>query len=288
MEMTSQPQSPPLPSNLSRVLDPRVPSNLLILIFSVVVTLGAGGYQLASEQSLLDSVIFGLGAGVFTFLAWSIGREIDPDHNLTAYVAAVLAVLAIFNRGLPDLLATFSFIPLLRVVNRTTGLPPRLTDALALVVLAGLTTAVTGYWMIGIAISLAFLFDALLPQPNRPDSPGYALAAIFTTLGAALLFDPAPETVRIDTPLNAALILMALGYLIVVIRDKDRLRSVGDWTGTPLNHQRVRAGQLLAVGTVVAVLLWGGMHGLIALTPVWAALAGIIARRVVQFVRPAP
>ena len=272
----------PIPSNLWRVLDPRVLSNRLIMLFAAAVTIGMGVYRLANGSSPTDAAIQAVGTGVFTVLAWALGRELDPDHNLPAYVAAVLGVLAVLLLGMPNLLLTGAVVAMLRMVNRTTGLPARVTDSLALVVLVGVIVARDGFWVIGPVVAAAFLLNALLPQPDRPNGYFFALLTLLVTGAAVALFPASEWTLRFDAPLGGSIAMAALVYLVIVLRDPTRLQSVGDWTGRPLNHPRVQAAQLLALVAALAVLLWDYVFGLMALSPLWAAIVGVILRRIVQ------
>lgn len=272
----------PIPSHLWRTLDPRVLSNRLIILFAAAVTIGIGAYRLANGSSLTDTAIQAVGTGIFAVLAWALGRELDPDHNLPAYVGAILGVLGVLVLGMPNLLLTGAVVAMLRLVNRTTGLPARMTDSAALIVLVALVVARDGFWVIGPVVATAFLLNALLPQPDRPNGFYFALLTLLVTGAAAALFPASAWTLRFDAPLGGSITMAALLYLVIVLRDPPRLRSVGDWTGRPLNHARVQAAQLLALVAALAVLLGDYVFGLMAVSPLWAAIIGVIMRRVVQ------
>jgi hypothetical protein len=272
----------PIPSNLWRVLDPRVLSNRLIMLFAAAATIGIGIYRLANGANPRDAVIQAVGVGVFAVLAWALGRELDPDHNLPAYTAAVLGVLAVLILGMPNLLLTGAVIAMLRLVNRTTGLPARVSDSLVLIALVGVVVARDGFWVIGAVVAVAFLLNALLIQPDRPNSFYFALLTLLVTVAAAVLFPTSEWTLRFDSTLGGSIAIAALAYLVIVLRDPIKLQSVGDWTGRPLSHQRVQAAQLLALAAALAVLLWDYTFGLMAVSPLWAAIVGVIVRRAVQ------
>jgi hypothetical protein len=135
-------------------------------------------------------------------------------------------------------------------------------------------------------MAAAFLLNALLAQPDRPGGYVFAALTLLVTVAAAAVFPPAEWTLRIDPALGAGVMMVGLAYLAVVLRDPPQLKSVGDWTDEPLNRNRVLAGQLLALVAALAILLWDHRLGLVALSPLWAAMIGVIARRAVQIVRP--
>lgn len=281
-ESQTQKAALPIPSNLWRALDPRVLSNRLIMLFAAAVAIGMFLYRLAHGMNPTDSAVQAAGTGLFALLAWALGRELDPDHNLPAYAAAVLGVLAGLALGMPNLPLTIAVIALLRLVNRTSGLPARVSDSLGLIALVALVVARDGFWVIGPVLAVAFLLNAMLPRPDRPNGFYFALLTLLVTGVTSVLF-PSPEwTLRFDASLGGSIAIAALAYLVIVLRDPTHLQAVGDWTGTPLNHPRVQAAQLLALVAALAVLLWDYAFGLMALSPLWAAIAGVIVRRGVQ------
>ncbi|MCJ7725459.1 MAG: hypothetical protein MUP76_03615, partial [Acidimicrobiia bacterium] len=78
-------------SGIGRPIDPRYPSNRFILIVAPLAGLAWRVWKLASEGDWSPAVGRALVAGMATFLAWAIARELDPDRPWTAGVAAVLA-----------------------------------------------------------------------------------------------------------------------------------------------------------------------------------------------------
>lgn len=278
-------QSPPVPSGLSRTLDPRVPSNRNILILAVLAGILVALHRLAAGLPLVDVALQSTAAGIMTTLTWAIGRELDPDYNLSAYIAALLMVIALLAGLVSHILLTLLMVASLRVVNRTTGLPVRLTDALALSALSALIIWLDGFWMAGILLSAAFALDALLPRPNMPHSLIYSALALTTAVAVTALIDVPIWNRVISEPTGVATILVSLLYVMVVLRAAPQLTSTGDYDGQPLVYRRVLAGQLLALVAVMVFELRAGMTGVLVLLPVWAALVGVVIRRGVQLIR---
>jgi hypothetical protein len=262
-----------------------VPSNRFILILAAAAAISLGVFRLAAGALLPEMVIHAVGAGVFTTLGWAAGREIDPDHNLSAAVAAVLTIAALFVWPIPNLLLAGGLMAALRMVTRSTGLPLRLTDSLALVALAAISIVLDGFWMLGVVMALAFLFNGLLPKPDRPNSLIFALVTLGVTFIVGLLVEIPVWNRELDPGFGAITVLTGLMYLAVILRDPPTLQSVGDYDGQPLLRRRVLAAQLLALAAVMALELRAGMVGVVALVPVWAAIAGVVVRWIVQFIR---
>jgi hypothetical protein len=85
------------------------------------------------------------------FLAWVLCRELDPDHDLSAFVAVGLALGGLFLWGLTRLVVLLWLILILRVVNRTMGLPAGILDSLAVLGL-GIWLSFGGNWGYGVKI----------------------------------------------------------------------------------------------------------------------------------------
>jgi hypothetical protein len=259
-------------SAVPRAIDPRHPTNVAIFLLALVV--GAGGtlaHYLAGS-SWLESLLWGAGAGVAVVIAWALGRELDPDHDLSAFVAAGLALLGLFFFDLPGFLGLVWTVVLLRVVNRTPGLPARLIDSLGLLGL-GSWMAWQGSWALGIFTALGFALDARLPSPQKRQLrfAGLALLAAFVSLG---LGSGLPAEEPGPWPLWAAALGTSALFVLVVVRSR-RVHSLGDATGEPLHPRRVQAAQSLGLLVGLQAVWWGGVEGLAAWHPLWAALLGV-------------
>lgn len=113
-----------------RPIDPSYPTNRAIAALTMAVIVGGIVLQLIVGEGLTQGVSWGISAGLTVFLAWALGRELDPDHDLSAFVAAGLALIGLLLFDLPSLMALLWMLFFLRMVNRTTGLPARILDSL--------------------------------------------------------------------------------------------------------------------------------------------------------------
>ncbi len=258
-------------TSIGRTIDPHYPTNRAIAILTLVIAAGAALWQRLSGEPWLASATWGLQAGLTVFLAWALCRELDPDHPLGAFVAAALALPALYLWGLPHLGVTFWLLMMSRVVNRTVGLPAGLLDALGLL---GLSTWLSwqGNWGYGIITALAFLLDALLPRPTRRHLflalPTTIATVVAAFLGTASATSGAPS-------LTGGLVALALSliFLPVVLASRS-IESVGDHTGQALIPVRVQAAQVLALLIGIETALLSGPSAIPQLTPLWAATLG--------------
>ena len=272
---------------LGRPIDPRYPTNLAIALLAPVVAIGGTIWRLISGLPLLESALWGFGAGLTLFLTWALGRELDPDHDLSAFVGAGLALIALLLFDLPSLLLVFWLLLVLRIVNRTTGLPARPLDSLAILGLGAWLTW-QGHWLVGLVTAVAFLLDGLLSPRHRTHLFLSGLAFL-ATVGLTIVQG---DLARVSGPTMPVIVssLVVAGLFLVVIVTSREIRAVGDAAegaaGEPLNPARVRAAQVLALLTALMSAWWAGASGMVALLPLWAAMAGLGLYRIAAILRP--
>jgi hypothetical protein len=269
---------------LGRVpIDPSYPTNLAIAALTLVVAIAGAILRLLSGAALLECVQWGIGAGLVLFLTWALGRELDPDHDLSAFVGTGLVVIALLIFESPSLLVIFWLLLILRIVNRTVGLPAKPLDSLGVLGL-GAWMAWQGYWMVGLATAVGFLLDGLLSPPLRHHLLVSGLAFVATLVLSIFHGDIAMESGATSAVVIAAVVMA--GLFLVVIATSGESQAVGDATGKPLNPRRVQAAQVLALLTALLFAWWAGASGMVALLPLWAAMAGVgLYRLATPFIR---
>ena len=206
------------------------------------------------------------------FLTWALGRELDPNHDLSAFVGAGLVPIALLLVDTPSLLTMLWLLLVLRIVNRTVGLPAKPLDSLAVLGLGAWLTW-QGIWIAGLITAVAFLLDGLLSPPLRIHLLASGLALASTVILSIFQGDIAQE----NGPTLVVVIASAVmaGLFLIVIATTRELKAVGDATGQMLNPRRVQAAQVLALLTALLLAWWAGASGLITLLPLWAAMIGV-------------
>jgi hypothetical protein len=223
-------------------------------------------------MALLESVLWGIGAGFFPFLTWALGRELDPDHDLSAFVGTGLVLFAFLLPDMPSLLVIVWLLMVLRMVNRPVGLPAKPWDSLGVLGLGAWLTW-QGYWMVGLMTAVAFLLDGLLSPPLRHHLFLSGISFVATVILAIFHGDMTMETGRTLPVLLSSVVVT--GLFLVVIATTRKVEAVGDATGEMLNARRVRATQVLALLTALLFAWWGGAHGLVTILPLGAAMIGV-------------
>jgi hypothetical protein len=266
-------------SHIVRPLDPASPWNRAILVIAVVA--GAAGALLTvlADRNLSLAVE----AGGQTFLSWALVRELDPDRQPSAIIAAIVGgVLALI--GVPT--ALFAFLGLLmtaRFLVETTGRRPLPTDLAAMSVLASVISFTPLGWVMGFGLATSlYIDDRMAEEHNRQ----VLLAAIGGALGSSAvvtLSGALPETVPSVRPLLAALV--GLLALVAVAREPaDPVSFVDSRSKRFLRRDRLHTGRAVCALLVFAgVLVAGDAAG--AVIPMAMALAIALASSEVERLR---
>ena len=258
-------------TTVGRPIDLSYPTNRAIAVASLLVMLGAIMLQRAAGTAWTYSVLWGAQAGLSFFLAWALCRELDPDHDLSAFLAAGLCLTGLVLWGLPRLAAVFWMILVLRVVNRTMGLPAGILDSLGVFGL-GIWLSLQGNWGYGVVTTVAFFLDSQLPG-RAPRQLLFGILSVAGTL-TAVIIGPAPPWDAAPS-LPGTMIALVISILFVpLIWETHSVTSVGDQTGEPLEPHRVRAAQIVALLVVLGGAFLGGIPTLLTLTPLWTAALG--------------
>ena len=260
-------------TSLSRVVDPRYPSNRLVLAGAVLAGLGVGVATLLGA----DLEAGALSAAVGDFLAWAMARELDPDHSTSAALAMPVSLLLVLAVGPPALLVTLGVLLGVRVAAGTVGTPMRLLDSVTFIALS----AALGTSLIGAVGAAAMISGALVSEPrsmNRVATAvmsaiAYTVVALITGLARTWTGPTPAEWITIGLAVAATLLLLPAA---VPVSNTDR------HTGT-ISRNRVTAARVIAGLAVVAALALTGGPGIMALAATGAAaLVGTALRKLVR------
>jgi hypothetical protein len=273
-------------SGIGRPLDFGHATNRWIVGGSAAVLVTAGLVLGIASEQWVASWSDALRLALAVFLAWAICRELDPDHEMAALGAAGLCAAALAMGlsltwptplPLPGIAECFALLLAMRVVNRTTGAPATLADALAVLGL-GIWLADAGSdWVYLAAGAAALVLDGMLPPRSLRSVATAALLSLLALVVAVFVArtftgaGPLPVGLPHPAALLPALVLLML--FVVVIRDAGTLHSIGDDTGLPLHPSRVRTGQMLSAAVGAAAVATRGFEGLLLLLPLWSAIA---------------
>lgn len=260
-------------THIGRILDPRYPTNLAVMIWMGVVGVAIFAIRLVNGVDLIQAGITGGIALLSVFLAWAMSRELDPENGLSAFVSTLLMTIALFVTDINfNIIVIFYMLSMLRIVNRSTGLPALLTDSIAMLIFTAFV-AYFGSWVYAMIGATAFLLDAILAKPHRIHVvfAGMSIVIMVVTfiIQQAQLTPMFPTTDYIIGILFTTFI-----YIPLVLRSKN-VDVNCDITGEPIMPIRVQAGQVLMLLLGYHVAIWQGNAGVLDMLPLWTAIVGI-------------
>ncbi len=256
-------------SSLFRGYDLALGYNRLILI---VTAAGAAlGFMLAGGD-FQGRAIQAFVAGVTVFGAAALAKEMTPGAPRAAVPAALVALPFVTLTPLITPVSLFWLIGGARFLNRTTGLPPKMTDTLALLI-ATLALAWLVSPLFAILMGILLVLDGLLPDGRR----AHVAVGLLLAIAAGIWFvrdgwKPAPPPLW----LGAVLLTIAVGFVPVILNSYHQ-SAIGDATGEPLRPVRVQAGQSFVLSAGLFLASWLGLPGVLLLSGLWAALFGVTA-----------
>ena len=258
-------------TSIGRPVDPAWPTNRAILILSLTVMLVVAAFRIVfGGLAFLPALVAGALAGGSVFLAWAFARELDPDHDLAAFVGALIALPAWELLGSPRFASLVLLLLGLRIVNRTVGPPARPLDSIALLLLAG-WVAWRGDWITTVVLLGAFVLDGILKPEHRIHLA--AAGAVLALTGVAVSRAGIPAGLAgPDLPSVVALALV-VPFLRVLAQSRN-LQTLTDVGALPLVAIRIRSAQALGLLAVLLAVAAYGLEGLEALSPLWAAMVG--------------
>lgn len=256
-------------THLGRPVDPAYPTNAAIAALSVATLITVSLWQLLYlDNGFMAGLIQGGRLAGVVFLTWALGREVDPDANIVAFLAIVPAVVLSVLVGAPDFSLLFLALLLLRVVNRSIGLPAKRSDSLLVLALAS-WLAWSGAWYGLMFTAVAFMLDSVLVNP-LPHHRWFGLAASVAAVWSQPRFLGGSQAwPGFVTGMVAA---GGIGLLLLLLFTPYP-SSVGDLLAVPVNCKRLQAARIVGFFLALFAVLSQGMQGLAQLSPVLVVIA---------------
>ena len=253
-------------THLSRGIDLRLTSNKVAVGLTILGAI-VGAAAARPEAGVQGAFAVGVGA----FLAWAMGREIDPDRPLTATVAGVITIAASVVIAAPGLSALFATLAAVRIIARTTGLPPTILDIIGVSGIAAWAAFHPG-WVAAVAVAIALIVDDRMTGPGGPAHHwqawwGAALGAL-----VAVVAGVRRDAWTSPTAWEWTLVALGVAGALLLIRPTT-VTSRGDLTKEQLSAERIRAGRWLAGIVALIATLTEGDLGVASMLGVWSALA---------------
>jgi hypothetical protein len=172
---------------------------------------------------------------------------------------------------------------LVRIINRSVGLPARTTDSAVVTLLTWTVVYLAENPLFGGVAALAFALDAVLDGRLRMQWV-FAVLCFGGMLISLLLSGLEVSTSWMATPgVAIALTAITVAYLATLVRIRIK-HACGDVTGDRLSTSRVRMGMMICWLAASQGLL-SGEAGFAHTAVLWSAMAGVAAMAVLVRVR---
>lgn len=272
-------------TGIGRLLDPNHPTNLAILVVSLLVGIVGGLVQLISGSGLAMSAVWGFEAGLGAFFSWALSREIDPKHEVSAFISTGLFIISLVFVNSSAILSLLWVLIGLRILNRITGVPAKITDGLIFLALGTWVSYHNSAIYIFIT-TVIFLLDALLNPPNRKQ---LVLTGLSIVISVVLWVGSWTKMGIFDlSPINMG-VLLGIGLLFILTNiPSNEVNAQTDVTGEPLDLTRVRIAQGISLIFSILLALFEGFEGIVALLPLWSTFLGVSLYRLFIMVNIAP
>lgn len=265
-------------SALARPVEPKYPTNLAVMILVPVIAIGLFVWSLIGETGMAPALRIGLFGALAAFLTWALGREMDPDHNATAFIAMALAVLAAALGYGFDLLTLAALLFAVRVVNRTVGPQAMIGDVITLVLLNLGAVFIEGAWWMPFISVMALAIDELFERstlPQRLAIPALLVMGILAfCVGGGVDLSVTETLVRGWVVTVVVITILVAGTIV----NTEEIASPMDALAQPCSGRRVQAGMALILLAGIASLL-GGQPGLAANLAILSVLAASLVGR---------
>jgi hypothetical protein len=261
-------------SGIGRPLDSAYPSNVFVLAMTPAAGTIAGLITLLAGDGLGDAFRNGFLSGGAAFLAWAIGREIDPDRPLSAGVAAVAAP-ALVAIGDPSLGVLAAVLLASRILVRSTGFAPGPIDLVVMAALAGYVATRRGGLPVALVLAVALAADRRLPGGAKIRSAIAALGAAAAAVAAAAFTGHFSIDPVAPVGLEWLIAGIALVGLVSVLRLPE-VHSTTDSGSGPISPQRLWASRLAVAAAGLGALAWSGGPALAGFGAAWVAMAAAV------------
>lgn len=234
-------------------------------LFVLLVLAAVGGWIDPGRQGVAVAMFR---AVLTVALTWMLVQELEPDRAWVALAGAATAGATALLTGEADLAALAVLMLASRILVRSTGLIPRLTDILVVGLFAGIFARSPLAWAAGLAMASAIALDTNHSQP-APARYTWLALAIGVAVTITAVFSGAVDLTWTTPGLVTA--ALAVAGIALLLTGSPQPSSLDDGM-QDYDPARVRATRLLAtLAVALGALAGGGVHAA-GTWPAWIAL----------------
>lgn len=246
-------------TGLGRSIEARNRSHRIAFSGVLVAAVLYAGIAIVDDRPRSEILI----AGVAVFIAWAVGRELDPDRpNVAAWAMPVAFAALVYD--MPSALASAVALVGIRVVAGTIGGRVMWLDVGVLAFLGYVVGSQQVLWMVGLALAIWLL--------NAPEVGSLRYIALASLAGGFVAGAWFAEPVSVEITQDAYL-LAALGggVMMLAMKPSVMISTTDARTGT-IDAARVGLARKVAGAFLMWAAVMGGVAGFWMISPVLAAL----------------
>jgi hypothetical protein len=267
-------------SHIGRAMDFSLRSNRIIALGSALAGTVGVVLVIAGDRSIWLPI---QAVGV-TFALWALARELDPDRDASALIAAALAGLWALAGFAVDLWPMVGLILSARLIVESTGRRPLRTDLLAMTILATVISFTALGWVGGFGLAVALYVDNRMAEEPNMEA---VIAALAAGLGSAALASLLGVFSR-NVPSVLPVLGIAAGALsvVAVLREPPHPISLVDSRKkTFMRPDRLHAGRVTVGLLLVLGVLVGGRHAPALIPALLALTISLVSSEVERLTR---
>lgn len=248
-------------TGIGRSLQPDLRSHRIALAGAVLAAVSYAAVAVVTERELTDALI----VGVVVFIAWAVGRELDPDRPGVAAWSIPIAFAASIH-DLPSAVASAVALIGIRLVAGTIGAAVTWLDVAAFAVLGLAAGSTTGLWIVAVTMAI-WLWTA--PEVGRLKYA--ALGSLTAGAGVSLYVFESQDAVITQ---EAYVLAAVAGIVMMLAMHPGTVVSTMDARTGPIHGGRIDLARKAAGAFVMWAAVMGGVEGFWMVSPV---LAGLMA-----------
>lgn len=219
-------------------------ARIVLYLLPVAAILGAI-MGLVRGEGFLAAMHEALVYALALYGTWALARELDPDDSPAAFISLAAGMLAVLLVTSPGILIVYVVLGLVRMVNRSSGLPAKKTDSFLTMALSIVVIYASGSALFGAVAALAFFLDGSLKDPLRHQWV-YGLICLGGMIVYMVDHDVGWQVLNGPQSLFEWISLL---FILIFALDSfllKRVRTRGDVNGLRLDVARVRGGMAVA------------------------------------------
>ncbi len=248
-------------TGIGRSLQPDLRSHRIAIAGAVLAAVSYAAVAAATERELTDALI----AGIVVFIAWAVGRELDPDRpNVAAWAIPIAFAASIHD--LPSAVASAVALIGIRLVAGTVGSAVTWLDVAVFALLGFAAGSTSELWIVGVTMAI-WLWTA--PEVGRLKYA--ALGSLVAGAGVSLYGFESQDVVITQ---EAFLLAAVAGVVMMLAMRPSTVLSTTDARTGPIHRGRIDLARKAAGAFIMWAAVMGGVAGFWMVSPV---LAGLMA-----------